>query len=293
MTHQMQVISFCLYLNDVTFFIKKKRNIKSDPIKQMKICSWIFILSLEIVFSREAKGQTSEIPGQLLKDAMPGLVQKAGNVLSHAYMVQKLLSTTDTIPGWEGFPVKLYEYQTGKDLYTGKPKTGKVYLLNPSAEKLATWVATACWEVKQSLDTAYTFKLLNWIDYQSNAQFPVKGVVYEDQYTKDFQEPYVFKDGVTVYIKDSTLWPLDKTCTPEQLDFYLRISNDDLKPQTGQYGRISSTTREDYKASGGTEDVGSKDDRKQKWLEIVRELYKKAWNSDRNELIILWAKNHL
>ena len=253
----------------------------------------VFLFSILFACSWNAKGQTSAIPDRLLKDAMPDLIQKAKNVLSHAYMAQKLLATVDTIPGWEGFPVKLYEYQTGNDLYTGKPKTGKVYLLNPSPEKLATWVATTCWEVKNSLDTSYTFKLLNWIDNQSNAQFPVKGVVYEDQYTKDFQEPYVFKDGVTVYIKDSTMWPMDKTCTPEQLNFYLSITNNDIKPQTGQYGRICSTTREDYKNCAGTEDVGSKDDRKQKWLDIVRELYKKAWNSDRNELIIMWAKNHL
>ena len=248
---------------------------------------------LLVTFSFTVNAQITQIPDQWVKDSMPSLIQKATIVLSHAYMVQKLLATTDTLPGWEGFRVKLYEYQTGKDLYTGKPKTGKVYLLNPSPEKLAMWVATACWEVKHSVDTSYTFALLKWIDGQSNSQFPVKGVVYEDQYTKDFQEPYVFKDGVTVYIKDSTMWPKDKTCTPAQLDFYLRITNDDLKPQTGQYARIASTTREDYKACGGTEDVGSKDDRQQKWLEVVRELYKKAWNSDRNELIIMWAKEHL
>ncbi|MGN6530677.1 MAG: cellulase [Ginsengibacter sp.] len=256
----------------------------------MKKLSFILFI---ITFSFTANAQIPKIPDSYFKDDFPALVAKAKEVLSHAYMEQKLLSTTDTRPGWEGFPVKLYEYQTGNDLYTGKPKTGKVYLLNPSPEKLAMWVATACWDVKSSVDTAYTFALLKWIDNQSNSQFPVRGVVYEDQYTKDFQEPYVFKDGVTVYIKDSTMWPKDKTCTPEQLDFYLHVTNNDLKPQTGQYARISSATREDYKANGGTEDVGSKDDRKQKWLEVVRELYKKAWNSDRNELIIMWAKNHL
>jgi endoglucanase len=256
----------------------------------MKRNTIIFLITLT---SFTAKAQITNIPDQWMKDSMPSLIQKANEVLSHAYMVQKLLGTTDTIPGWEGFPVKLYEYETGNDLYTGRPKTGKVYLLNPSPEKLAMWVATACLETKQSLDTNYTYKLLKWIDNQSNAQFPVKGVVYEDQYTKDLQEPYVFKDGVTVYIKDTTMWPKDKTCTPEQLDFYLRITNDDLKSQTGQYGRISSTTREDYKANGGTEDVGDKNDRKQKWLEVVGELYKKAWKSDKNELIIMWAKDHL
>ncbi|HEY5408295.1 MAG TPA: cellulase [Ginsengibacter sp.] len=252
-----------------------------------------FIFFVTYSFSFAIKAQISDIPNQAIQDSMPSLVKKATVVLSHAYMVQKLLGVTDTIPGWEGFPVKLYEYQTGNDLYTGKPKTGEVYLLNPSPEKLAMWVATTCWEVKQSVDSKYTDSLLKWIDGQSNSQFPVKGVVYEDQYTKDFQEPYVFKDGVTVYIKDTTMWPKDKTCTPEELNFYLRITNDDLKVQTGQYARISSTRREDYESAGGKEDVGNIDDRKQKWLEVVRELYKKAWNSNRNELIIMWAKSHL
>ena len=239
------------------------------------------------------QAQITGIPNQDIKDSMPSLSKKANVVLSHAYMAQKLLAVTDTIPGWEGFPVKLYEYQTSNDLYTGKPKTGKIYLLNPSPEKLAMWVATACWEVKHSVDSKYTDSLFKWIDGQSNAQFPVKGLLYEDQYVRNFQEPYVFKDGVTVYIKDSTMWPKDKTCTAEELNFYLRITNDDLKPQTGQYARICSTTREDYKSAGGIEDVGSKDDRKQKWLEVVKDLYKEAWNSDRNELIVIWAKNHL
>ena len=253
----------------------------------------LFIFFVTCSFSFAVKAQISDIPNQVIQDSMPSLVKKATVVLSHAYMVQKLLGVTDTIPGWEGFPVKLYEYQTGNDLYTGKPKTGKVYLLNPSPEKLAMWVATTCWEVKQSVDSKYTDSLLKWIDGQSNSQFPVKGVVYEDQYTRDFQEPYVFKDGVTVFIKDTTMWPKDKTCTPEELNFYLRITNDDLKVQTGQYARISSTRREDYEIAGGKEDVGNIDDRKQKWLEVVRELYKKAWNSNRNELIIMWAKSHL
>jgi hypothetical protein len=245
-----------------------------------------------IFFSFTVNAQINQISNQEIKDSLPSLIKKAENVLSHAYMAQKLLYVTDTIPGWEGFPVKLCEYQTGNDLYTGKPKTGKIFLLNPSPEKLAMWVATACWEVKHSVDSKYTDSLFKWIDGQSNAQFPVKGLLYEDQYVRNFQEPYLFKDGVTVYIKDTTMWPKDKNCTPEQLNFYLRITNEDIKPQTGQYARIASTTREDYKNAGGQEDVGSKDDRKQKWLEVVRELYKKAWNSDKNELIIMWAKSH-
>ena len=235
-----------------------------------------------------------EIPPAYIRDSMPGLVRKCKDLLdSGAYMAQTLLGINDTLPGWEGFPAKLYEYKTGNDIYTGKPKTGKVYLLNPSPEKLAMWIVTTCWDVKKSLDFRYTDKVFQTIKGQSGAQFPVKGVVYEDQYTRGFFEPYVFKDGVTVYVADSVWFPKDKTCTPSQLEYYLHIDNKDLKPQTGRYGRIISTIREMYKNNGGAEDVGDVNDRKQKWLEVVRDLYKKAWNSDRNELMIDWAKMYL
>ena len=253
----------------------------------------ILLLSFVFLNLRMAEAQQQELPAAYLKDSLPALVQRAKDLLDRAYMAQTLLGTTDTLPGWEGFPVKLYEYKTSPDLYTHQPKTAKVYLLDPSPEKLAIWILTTCWEVKKSVDYKYVNELFLWIRGQSGAQFPVKGLVYEDQYTKDFQEPYVFKDGVTVYIQDSSKFPTDKTCTPEQIEFYLRLSNADIKPQTGQYGRIASTRREDYLQDGGTEDVGNINDRKIKWLDVVRELYKKAWRSDRNELFIAWAKNHL
>lgn len=253
----------------------------------------ILLLSFVFLNLRMAEAQQQELPAAYLKDSLPALVQRAKDLLDRAYMAQTLLGTTDTLPGWEGFRVKLYEYKTSPDLYTHQPKTAKVYLLDPSPEKLAMWILTTCWEVKKSVDYKYVNELFLWIRGQSGAQFPVKGLVYEDQYTKDFQEPYVFKDGVTVYIQDSSKFPTDKTCTPEQIEFYLRLSNADIKPQTGQYGRIASTRREDYLQDGGTEDVGNINDRKIKWLDVVRELYKKAWRSDRNELFIAWAKNHL
>ncbi|MDR3711413.1 MAG: glycoside hydrolase family 9 protein [Puia sp.] len=235
----------------------------------------------------------SELPAAYLRDSLPGLVLKCRDLLDHAYMAQTLLATSDTLPGWEGFPAKLYEYQTGVDIYTHHPKTGKVYLLNPSPEKLAMWIATTCWDAKGSLAFKYTDKVFQTIKGQSGAQFPVKGVVYEDQYTAGFFEPYVFKDGVTVYMADSSWFPKDKTCTPAQVDYYLHIENKDLKPQTGRYGRIISTIREMYKRDGGPEDVGDANDRNQKWLDVVRDFYKKAWNSDRNELMLLWAKTYL
>jgi hypothetical protein len=171
-------------------------------------------------------------------------------------------------------------------------KRGLVYMLNPSAEKLATWIATACWEVKQSVDTLYTHQLVRFIQWQSGAQFPVSGVVYEDMYTKGFYEPYIFKDGVTVYVANPDMMPADKHCTDEQLEFYLHLTNEDLKPNTGRYARICSTYRTQYYKNGGTEDVGDNDEnRKQHWLTVVRKLYQQAWHSDRNELIVAWARD--
>lgn len=113
-------------------------------------------------------------------------------------------------------------------------------------------------------------------------------------YTKNFYEPYIFKDGVTVYVADSTKMPTDKHCTDEQLDFYLHMTNADLKPNTGRYARICSTNRTQYYKNGGKTDVGDNDEhRNQSWLNVVRQLYQLAWLSDRNELMIAWAKEQL
>ena len=260
----------------------------------MKNYFFVLILGMTLVLpSASAEQHNTPLPQSYLKDSFPVLVEKSRDLLAHAYMAGELLQTTDTLAGWKGFPVKLYAYKTGKDIHTGQQKNGLVFMLNPSPEKLATWIATTCWLVKGSVAYRYTDELFEWIKHQSGAQFPVKGIVYEDQYVKGYYEPYLFKDGVTVYVKDSSWWPADKTCTKEQLQYYLRITDQQLKPATGQYARIASTTREDYKSASGQAAVGDKDDRRLAWLKVVRELYKKAWNSDQNELLIMWARAHL
>lgn len=233
-----------------------------------------------------------------MRDSLSVLEGRCEELLSNAYMTQHFVEERTDIPDWEGFPVKLYEYETGIDIKTHQPKKGKVYLLNPSARQLATWIVTSVWAAKGRLDYQDIQKFTQFILWQSSAQFPVKGVVYEDMYTAGFYEPYVFKDGVTVYIADSTYFPQDtasKTCTEEMLDFYLNLTNKDLKSNTGRYARICSTTREMYLRCGGKRlDVGdSQQDRSVVWLEVVRELYQQAWHSDTNELMIAWCKTNL
>jgi hypothetical protein len=61
----------------------------------------------------------------------------------------------------------------------------------------------------------------------------------------------------------------------------------------GKYARIQGTTVDDYRANGGTEDVGSFGKQRPAWLAVVRESYRRAWDSDRNELMIAWARRNL
>jgi hypothetical protein len=229
------------------------------------------------------------------RDSLASLTERCSTVLAAAYMAENLLGEKTDIPDWEGYPVELWEYFTGEDIYLHAPKRGLVYMLNPSPEKLARWIVNAVFDATGELDPANIEKLCSFIKWQSGAQFPVSGVVYEDMYTKGFYEPYVFKDGVTVYVADSTWLTREKHPTDEMLEYYLHLTNDQLRPNTGRYARISSTTREMYYAAGGTADVGHSDDgqRSQAWLAEVGRLYREAWNSDKNFLIYAWAKANL
>ena len=229
------------------------------------------------------------------RDSLVSLTARCAKVLEAAYMAENLLEERTDLPGWEGYPVQLWEYHTGEDIYLHAPKRGLVYLLNPSPEQLAKWVVNAVFDATGELDPAKIEQLCSFIQWQSGAQFPVSGVVYEDMYTAGFYEPYVFKDGVTVYVADSTWLTRDKHPDDAMLQYYLTLTNDQLKPNTGRFARISSTTREMYYAAGGKADVGHSDDgqRSQAWLAEVGRLYREAWNNDKNFLIYAWAKANL
>ena len=236
---------------------------------------------------------------QYVKDSLAVLTQRCETVLKAAYMAEEYVATHYNIPGWEGYPVKEYTYYTGKDVKTGRPKKGRVYLLMPTAEQLAYWTISACWKTVHSLDFQYTNTLLRFIRWQSGAQFAVRGVVYEAMYTAGYYEPYVFKDGITVYVADPKMKAGDEQlaeCTEEQLEFYLNLTDKDLKPYTGSFARICSTTREMYYSWGGTTDVGVstfREGRSLNYLPVIRELYKKALKSKDNELIDAWCNVNL
>ena len=191
-----------------------------------------------------------------------------------------------TVPGWEGYPITNYTYSV-RDRASGTNKTASVIMLNPDARQLARWIVTTCIEAKGSVDEASIRKLTDHIISQSGAQFPVRGVVYEDiRPANGINEVYCFVDGVTVKVK-GVEHRSEKQPSPEQMQKALHAVVADVT-WVGKYVRLQSTTREDYRAAGGKEDVEGA-----AWLNVSRKLYQAAWKSDRNELMIAWAKAHL
>ena len=93
----------------------------------------LLLLLLPGAFRLSAK----PLPKEYVRDSLPVLAERCRQLLETAYMADSLVGETDSLPGWEGLPVRLYEYRTGPDIRTGQPKKGKVYLLNPSPERLA------------------------------------------------------------------------------------------------------------------------------------------------------------
>ncbi len=191
-----------------------------------------------------------------------------------------------TVPGWEGFPTVQCVYSVN-DRALNTNKTAAVILLDPDAHRLARWMVNACIFAKGRATTNDLKKLADHIMGQSGGQFPVRGIVYEDILPENgIHEIYCFRDGVTVKI-NGVEHRSEKQPTPAEIEKSLNAPLSDVT-WVGKYARIQSTTREQYKAAGGTEDVEGI-----KWLEVSRKLYQNAWNSETNELMNAWARGNL
>lgn len=220
-------------------------------------------------------------------DAVERISNYFADHLSARYMEGQCDSTR--YPGWEGFPLIKCRYSvTDQD---GTQKSAEVIMLNPSPDQLARWVVNTCLVVKGSADARYTDKLSHHIINQSGAQFPIAGIVFEDILPADgVYEMYCFRNGVTVGIEGVTH---RGTGQPGEEQIYQSLYG--RVTWTGKYARLQDTTREQYRANGGTMDVGdsSREKRKISWLEVSRDLYQAAWGKNRNELMIAWARDQL
>jgi hypothetical protein len=224
---------------------------------------------------------------QLPEDAVKRMTEKAEKLI-YPTRYMEINCRPVTYPGWEGFPLLECSYNV-KDR-NGDVKPAKVIMLNPSADQLSRWIVYTCMTVKGCADSLYTDQLLEHIRTQSGAQFPVAGVVYEDMENDGFNKIYCFRNGVTVKVKGIEHAGI-KPLSSEEIESTIHGSLDST--WTGQYARIQSTTREEYKAFGGTIDVGDKNNRKMIWLDVVRDLYQSAWGKDANFLLIAWARQNL
>jgi len=177
-------------------------------------------------------------------------------------------------PNWQGFPVV-------RCPYTDIKTTVKSYMLNADKDRIAKWVVTACREVNaENLRNCicHLSKLIN--DESSGGIFPIDGFIPEPLHGG---RCFLFHDGVTVFTK---LYPESQKPVANKCDDTKAIITNysDIK-SVGQFARIISTTRSEYKNYPGTYPVN-----KNQWVIAVREEYKKAWTSDKNVLISAKAK---
>lgn len=226
--------------------------------------------------------------GALPEEAVRRLVTRyAARLAAARYMEQDCRPAERA--GYEGLPLVRCDYAV-RDR-GGASKRATVLMLNPSAERLARWVVDACLRARGEAAPRHTDKLFEHVIGQSGGQFPVAGIVFEDILPADgVQEIYCFRDGVTVRVEGvrhrGTGAP-----TAAELESALggRVTS------SFRYARLQSTTREQYRANGGTVDVGTSADgeRKLSWLDVTRDLYKAAWGGDHNELMVAWARANL
>ena len=184
-------------------------------------------------------------------------------------------------PRWSGFPVRNCSY-------SDVGITTKAYMLNPSADQLARWTVTACHEAQATSVKHCVTRMVNLIVGDSSGVFPVAGFIVEPAKSAGGKGNgpvcLLFRDGVTIA---TTTWdtraPVDGHCgSPAE--------NDKPALRAKRFARVASTTRQEYYDAGGTEPVGTDKNHDVRWLDVVRKLYKQAWNSDRNELISAKAK---
>ncbi len=248
-------------------------------------------LSLSIFLSVAgfAAAQTGTDPGltsrPLAQSAVETLTAEFGPRLLASRYMEKNTKPVEW-PGYEGLPTLLCEYSV-TDKKTSITKSAPVVLLNPPPEMLAGWIVDACIQASGTFVLDDARKFFNHVISQSGGQFPVAGVVYEDMEGDGLMKAYCFRDGVTVRV-DGMVHRTTAPLTIAEREASLRGPVN----RVYTYARIASTSPNDYKAAGGTVDVGDNQERKLAWLEVVRDAYTKAWKTGRNDLFVQWLKNH-
>jgi hypothetical protein len=188
-------------------------------------------------------------------------------------------------PGWEGLPLERCRYAVPE---RGGRKYAEVIMLNPSKKKLRRWIDNACRAALGEADATCRDRLRQRVLVQSGGQFPVAGIVLEDIRPTDGRyEAYCFRHGVTVEVEG---FPHASTDPPTESTLAACLEGRVTRPRT--FARLAGTAPSEYRAHGGSVDVGTDAHPTMAWLDVSRELYVKAWRSKHNELMEAWAKAH-
>lgn len=209
---------------------------------------------------------------------------------------------------WKGYPLEYCQYRVidtaGKKLV----KEASVILVKLTDDLLAQWMTHTCTEINQPNMNCIQV-LTKRIIMQSNGQFAVRGIVYEDQYLYDkdpkkkivgqdgYNEPYCFRDGVTVYINDFGRETIGLLSEEQKKGcFFHPLTNEEEK--VGRMARIQGTTADSYlKLSSSPLQVMSMTTSGAKianenWLTASRLEMQKALRTGINNMLTIWARSN-
>jgi hypothetical protein len=180
---------------------------------------------------------------------------------------------------WEGFPVQ-------RCAYTDVGVTVRTDMLNPSVDQLARWTVSACNAVAPGREEPCIAKVAKQVREASSGVFPVEGFLPEPASSGGGSGAgavcYLFRDGVTI-----STGQIDSPRARDGLCPAFDFAKDPPKAAK-RFGRVASTTREEYLSNGGRLPVGTPLDLL--WSDTVRVVYQAAWGRDDNELITAKAR---
>lgn len=174
----------------------------------------------------------------------------------------------------------------------------RVVMYNPSAELLAVWIANAVIELSPDQQTYCqncAYQLVKVIAGQSNAQFPVVGVVYEDIQPSGNadgkEDAYGFLDGMTVVNAPSAFFDKSgkrviRALTDGELEQALGLSWSKDKASPGKFARIASTERWMVEYLFELMGKNGEGPKAEEFAAYTRKQYIAAMKGVRNELIV-------
>lgn len=286
--------------------IKEANELADSPIEKFRTLSdaelAYYALSYQYMFIKKS--------GQYVIDPNTNLIKTQSRVF-RSYMRQKCHRLEDSelavwnVQDWAGFPLDLCEYNVQDDAGKRLVKRTNVILLSISEQLFANWITDTCIEIGQKNFNCVKL-ITDRVILQSNGQFIVRGISYEDQYKYNltkvddgedgYFEPYCFRDGITVYTGSFDSKNIFASLTEKQVKscFGNDFINEDRK--VGRNARIVGTTATAYEKYGDKKVAVMAADGKVAlidWLKVSREEMQKAFRTKKNNMMLIWAKANL